>query len=65
MGLAAIGRPLAVVPCPLRSCELRDLTYRLARGTCDRGEACWRLMERQWVDMRVPWEMGVDGSSSS
>ena len=65
MGLAAIGCLLAVEFPRFRFCEQRDLTYRFARGTCDRGEACWRLMERQWVDMRVPWEMGVDGSSSS
>lgn len=62
MGLAAVERLLAKEFFRFGFHEQRDLTYRFARGTCDRGEACWRLMERQWVDMRVPWEMGVDGS---
>ena len=67
-GPHGLGCSWASVSCGIPSIspyEQRDVTYRFARGTCDRGEACWRLMERQWVDMRVPWEMGVDGSSSS
>ncbi|RMZ72205.1 ATP synthase delta chain mitochondrial precursor [Pyrenophora seminiperda CCB06] len=37
-----------------------DVTYRFAPETSFREEAFWRVLEGQWIDLRLRWGMGGD-----